>query len=251
MHRRSLVPRLAAGAFALVPLVAAAHAGNTLDERRPVTLHFAAMVGSESFACGRSYPNIGTSKSTITPSEFRVFVHGVELLTGDGKAVPLALEQDGRWQSEGLAMLDFEDGTGPCGNGTPELRTTITGDAPAGRYTGVRFTIGVPFERNHGDLAAQPAPLSVTRMFWSWNAGHKYIRLDSKTESGKNWVLHLGSADCTPTGIATAAPTACAHANRPTVTFAQLDIDADVRGQRPREQPTAHSRRVHVWSDGR
>ncbi len=228
MHRRTLALRLTAGACALLPLIAAARAGNRAEERRAVTLHFSAVVGGEPFACGRSYPNIGASKSTITPSEFRLFVHGVELLTADGRAVPLALEQDGKWQSEGLAMLDFEDGSGPCSNGTADLRTTITGDAPAGRYTGVRFTIGVPFERNHGDLAMQPAPLSVTRMFWAWNSGHKFIRLDAKTESGKNWVLHLGSSDCTPSGVATAAPTSCAHANRPTVTIERLDLDADV-----------------------
>jgi uncharacterized repeat protein (TIGR04052 family) len=232
MHRAPFARRLVAGALALVPLLAAARSTTPSDttppaERRPITLRFAAVVGAEPFACGRSYAGIGSAKSTITPSEFRMFVHGVELLTADGKAVPLALEQDGRWQSEGLAMLDFEDGSGPCGNGTPELRTTITGTAPEGRYTGVRFVVGVPFERNHGDLAQQPAPLSVTRMFWAWNSGHKFIRLDAKTETGKNWVLHLGSAGCTPNEVATASPTQCAHANRVTVTMDRFDIDAD------------------------
>ncbi len=232
MHHRTLALRLAAGALAIAPLVAAAPGSARTraqaDERRPVTLHFAAVVGDKPFACGQSYAGIGTARSTITPSEFRMFISNVELLTADGKAVPLALEQDGKWQSEGLAMVDFEDGTGPCGNGTAEVRTAITGDAPAGRYTGVRFQIGVPFERNHGDLAMEPAPLSVTRMFWAWNSGHKFVRLDAKTESGKNWVLHLGSAGCTPNETATASPTSCAHANRVTVAFDTFDLDADL-----------------------
>jgi len=231
MHHRTLALRLAAVALAIAPLIAAAPIASRTHApalRRPITLHFAAVVGDKPFACGQSYAGIGTARSTITPSEFRMFISNVELLTADGKAVPLALEQDGKWQSEGLAMVDFEDGSGPCGNGTAEVRTTITGDAPAGRYTGVRFQIGVPFERNHGDLAMQPAPLSVTRMFWAWNSGHKFVRLDAKTESGKNWVLHLGSAGCTPNETATASPTNCAHANRVTVAFEKFDLDADL-----------------------
>ena len=230
MHRHSSALRLTAGALAVLPLVAATlHASTPRDEKRQsVSINFAAMVGDAAFACGQSYPNIGTAKSTITPSEFRVFVHGVELLTADGKAVPVTLEQDGKWQSENVAMLDFENGTGPCSNGTAETRTVITGDAPAGKYTGVRFTIGVPFDRNHRDLATQPAPLSVTRMFWAWNSGHKFVRLDAKTESGKNWVLHLGSAACSPNESATAAPTQCTYGNRATMQFDKFDLSRDV-----------------------
>lgn len=195
---------------------------------RAVSLNFRAVVGDRPFACGESYDNIGVSRSTFTPSEFRVFVSGVHLVTRAGDRVPLTLEQDGRWQNGELAMLDFENGSGPCSNGTPDLRTTITGTAPDGDYVAVEFQLGVPFERNHGDLAAQPAPLSVTRMFWSWNAGHKFIRLDGRTGSGKNWVLHLGSTGCTPNTNATTSPTACAQRNSATVRLADFDVARDV-----------------------
>jgi hypothetical protein len=192
MHRHPFARRLSAGALAVLPLVAAnLHASTPRDEKRQsVSINFAAMVGDAAFACGQSYPNIGTSKSTITPSEFRVFVHGVELLTADGKAVPVTLEQDGKWQSENVAMLDFENGTGPCSNGTAETRTVI--------------------------------------MFWAWNSGHKFVRLDAKTESGKNWVLHLGSAACSPNESATAAPTQCTYGNRATMQFDKFDLSRDV-----------------------
>ncbi len=203
-------------------------AGASRASVTPVRINFAAMVGDEPFACGRSYDAIGTGNSRFTPSEFRMFVSDVALLTADGRAVPVALDQDGLWQNGEVAMLDFEDGSGPCSNGTAALRTEVTGHAPAARYTGVRFTIGVPFERNHRDLASQPSPLSVTRMFWSWNAGHKFVRLDGRTETGKNWVLHLGSTGCAPTGSATTAATSCLARNAPVVELRGLDLARDV-----------------------
>jgi len=231
MHHHPFARRLAAGALALTPLLAVfplTGAARREPPRQPITITFAAVVGEQPFACGQRYADIGTAKSSITPSEFRMFISDVRLLTADGRAVPLALEQDGMWQSDGLAMLDFEDGTGPCSNGTRERRTTIVGDAPTGTYTGITFSIGVPFERNHRDLATQPAPLSVTRMFWAWNSGHKFVRLDARTETGKNWVLHLGSTGCMPNESATAPPAQCANGNRVTVRFDRFDAARDV-----------------------
>jgi uncharacterized repeat protein (TIGR04052 family) len=197
----------------LAVILASATASAAEPPLRSVAINFRAVVGDRAFACGQSYDGIGTGNSTFTPSEFRMFVSGVHLVSRNGQRVPVTLEQDGRWQNGDLAMLDFEDGSGPCSNGTTELHTMITGTVPEGEYIAVEFEIGVPFERNHGELAAQPAPLSVTRMFWAWNSGHKFIRLDGRTASGKNWVLHLGSTGCTPNTSATTVPTACAQRN--------------------------------------
>lgn len=195
---------------------------------RAVSINFRAVVGDRDFACGQSYDNIGVGRSTFTPSEFRVFVHDVHVVTRTGQRVAVALEQDGRWQNGDVAMLDFEDGTGPCSNGSPDLRTMITGMIPEGDYVALEFQIGVPFERNHSDLASQPSPLSVTRMFWSWNAGHKFVRLDGRTTTNKNWVLHLGSTGCAPSGTASAPPTECAQRNAVTMRFDNVDLARDV-----------------------
>ncbi|MGZ9243879.1 MAG: MbnP family protein [Candidatus Binatia bacterium] len=67
------------------------------QENQPVRLRFAGAVNGTPFECGKNYSNIGTTRSTITPSDFRFFVSAVELLTQEGKAVPLALDQDGVW----------------------------------------------------------------------------------------------------------------------------------------------------------
>lgn len=194
---------------------------------RKVAINFKPMVGAEAFACGKSYANIGTSHATITPSDFGIYVHDVTLLAAGGKEVPVTLDQDGTYQNGTVALLDFEDGTGPCSNGNSPTHLAIVGTAPAGQYTGVRFTIGVPFERNHNDITTEPSPLSLTRMAWAWNSGHKFARLDAKTSEGKSWVLHLGSSGCMPNTKATAAPQSCAQPNRVTVTLPQFNIDTD------------------------
>lgn len=193
----------------------------------PVRVNVRAMVGDSPLACGRSYPSIGKASSTIQATEFKFFVHDVHLVRRDGQTVPVTLTQDGLWQNGTVAMLDFEDGTAGCSNGNADLRDVIEGTAPVGDYTGVGFTLGVPFDRNHLDLTAQPSPLSLTRMFWAWNSGYKFLRLDLNTEGAQNWMVHLGSTECTPTGSATTIPTNCRHQNRTQVVLADFDATRD------------------------
>ena len=87
----------------------------------PVTLTFAAKVGSETFSCGSTYTGLGADDSTVHPVDFRFYVHDVRLIDDSGAEVPVALTQDGLWQYEGVALLDFEDRSGTCANGTVPL----------------------------------------------------------------------------------------------------------------------------------
>jgi uncharacterized repeat protein (TIGR04052 family) len=201
-----------------------------------VKLNFAAEVNGQAFACGKQYPAIGTTRSTVTPSDFRYYVSEVQLVTADGKAVPVQLDQDGVWQLENIALLDFEDATGPCRNGTTGVNMAVRGKVPAGTYTGVRFTLGVPFARNHGDPTVSPAPLNNTAMFWNWQGGYKFLKFDT-TSSGiaadrpaaasamgpvTRYSVHLGSTACAGASK-TEAPSACQNPNRVTVEYRNFD----------------------------
>jgi uncharacterized repeat protein (TIGR04052 family) len=203
---------------------------------QPIKLNFAAEVNGQAFACGQQYPAIGTTQSSITPADFRYYVSEVHLLSADGKAVPVRLEQDGVWQLDNIALLDFENASGPCRNGTAAMNTSVRGQVPAGTYTGVRFTLGVPFARNHGDPTISPAPLNNTAMFWNWQGGYKFLKFDT-TSSGINadkpagvtpqgpvtrYSVHLGSTVCAGESK-TQAPSACQNPNRVTVTFDAFD----------------------------
>jgi uncharacterized repeat protein (TIGR04052 family) len=209
--------------FALsVPLLAQA-------ERMPVEIRFRAAVGEEDLACGRSYGNVGTTKSTITPRDFRFYVHNVRLLDGNGKEVAVELKQDDKWQLDDTALLDFENATGACGNGTPDTNHVVAGSVPAGRYRGLRFTLGVPFEKNHTDPMAMPSPLNLTALAWAWNAGRKFARLDfSSTGVPRGYAIHLGSTGCTPNETKNTVPAKCSSPNRVEVSFADFDPAGDV-----------------------
>lgn len=222
---------------------AGVHAATTT----PVHIQFAAQVGGETFACGHSYKNIGTTSSTITPTDFRFFVSEVNLLRNDGTAVPVTLDQDGTWQYRNVALLDFEDGTGPCRNGNPDLNTEIRGSVPKGDYVGIRFTVGVPFELNHGDPTLAPSPLNITSMFWVWKAGYRFLKIDMATsgqpdkrleyaagnaavakERSVGFPVHIGSAGCTSASMTTPPPTSCKYPNRATVTLDHFNLGHSV-----------------------
>ena len=146
-----------------------------------VALRFAAEVNGEAFACGQDYSPVGTTGSTVTPGDYRFFISSVALLDAAGNAVPVELTQDGMWQHANLALLDFENGTGPCINGNGALNDVVKGTVPAGQYTGVQFTMGVPFELNHADVVLAPSPLNLSAMFWNWQGGHRFLKVDMST----------------------------------------------------------------------
>jgi uncharacterized repeat protein (TIGR04052 family) len=201
-----------------------------------VSLNFAAQINGQPFACGQRYDGVGTTRSSITPSDFRMYVSEVKLLRQDGSAVPVQLAQDGIWQHQNVALIDFENGTGPCRNGTTATNTAVRGQVPAGDYVGVELTVGVPFAQNHQDPTVAPAPLNSTAMFWNWQGGYKFIKFDT-TSSGistdkpaapnamgpvTRYSVHLGSTACAGDSK-TQAPSACQNPNRMTVRLNQFD----------------------------
>jgi uncharacterized repeat protein (TIGR04052 family) len=136
-----------------------------------------------------------------------------------------------------VALIDFENGTGPCRNGTTATNTAVRGQVPAGDYVGVELTVGVPFAQNHQDPTVAPAPLNSTAMFWNWQGGYKFIKFDT-TSSGistdkpaapnamgpvTRYSVHLGSTACAGDSK-TQAPSACQNSNRMTVRLNQFDL---------------------------
>jgi uncharacterized repeat protein (TIGR04052 family) len=211
-----------AAVLAVAAMTTLAACGDSTGPEGPVdvTIEFAAVVDGTAFACGRTFTGVGASNTDVVLTDFRFYVSGIELLDASGGVHPVELEQDGLWQRDDLALLDFEDATTSCVNGTPATNTAVRGTVPAGDYTGLRFTLGVPEDMNHVDQTTAAAPLDLTALFWSWNGGYKFARMDhSSGDQPNGWNVHLGSTGCTPAGDATVPATSCTNGHRPTITF--------------------------------
>jgi uncharacterized repeat protein (TIGR04052 family) len=163
-----------------------------------VDLTFLPLVAGEAFSCSAHYAGLGTTKTTASPLDFRLYVHDVELIARGGERVPVLLDEDGTWQRSGVALLDFEDSTGSCNTGSPETNAHVRGTVPEhGDYVGVTWQVGLPPAMNHLDAATAPAPLNAPGMWWSWQGGFKYMRVDMATPGNPNgFFFHLGATSC-------------------------------------------------------
>jgi len=175
-----------------------------------VTIEFQGMVGDQTFVCGSQYENLGLSNDTIFPADFRLYLHNIRLIDDQGREVLVGLTQDGAWQLEDLVLLDFENKQTPCNLGTVQTNSTVHGKVPPGNYKGIRFSLGVPFRLNHAPASSPPSPpLTLSAMFWSWQGGFKFLRIDEALDTVR---VHLGS-----TGCVALSPTSVSHCERPNV----------------------------------
>jgi len=210
------------------------------ESTQAVAISFEARVGQEAFDCTQTY-ELGTAKTAVKPLDLKLYVHGLQLIDANGKAVDVALDQDGTWQHQNVALLDFEDDSGSCSNGTAEVNTKLVGRVPAGTYKGLKFNLGVPELMNHQNQAKAASPLNIEGMFWSWLTGYKFLRIDvmpvhammaapadaedagaGHTGTLMGFLVHLGSTMCSGNPMG-GEGVDCKRSNRPSASFASFD----------------------------
>src|SRR5688572_10679522 len=213
-------------------------AATTDAESQRLEIEFEGRVGSETFDCTKTY-EIGTAATPVRPLDFKLYVHDVKLITASGTEEPLELEQDGIWQRDDVALLDFENKASSCRNGTTATRTKVVGMAANGVYEGLSFKVGVPEALNHENQATAASPLNIEGMFWSWLSGYKFLRVDVAPVQGMmaadvadagpghqggsmGFPVHLGSTMCTGNPMTDEGVT-CKRENRPKARFARFD----------------------------
>lgn len=191
---------------------------------RALSIDLEGRVGDSPFECGARYEGIGTTETTFEALDFRFYVHDVRVVTEAGE-VPVTLTDDGIWQNGGVALIDFEDG---CDSRNAPTNGRLVGTIPegSGAITGLRFRVGVPAARNHLDAASQPAPLSYTQMFWGWQGGYKYVRIEGRTSGQPGFVFHLGATECM--GEAAMGTRLCARPHVPEIALERFDPARDV-----------------------
>lgn len=112
----------------------------------------------------------------------RFYISDLAMIDGQGHAVRVRLDMNA-WQNDGTAMVAL---------GSRTENPVVSGKVANGHYVAIEFLLGVPFERNHGNPLAAAPPLNVPSMFWTWQSGYKFVRLDI----GTDWSFHLGSTGC-------------------------------------------------------
>lgn len=196
-------------------------------------------------SCTTPLTSLGTSAVPGKLLDLAFFVHKLEFIKADGQVVTAQLSED-QWQSQGVALLDFQDKSDSCSGEDKPINTSIRGVIPNEEtFTQVRFTLGIPPSLNHVDPASVKAPLNAPNMFWSWQGGYKAMRFDVSPENGitrpgdpnffgSNFFFHLGSTDCVGDPIAGQA-VSCGRVNQAVITLdgfslsnseVVLDLDA-------------------------
>jgi len=227
MHPKSLPFALTA----LAATVMAGCGGGGDDTPRNVSLQFAAVAGNSPVTCGTPINGLGTGNVAAQLKDLRFYVSDAALVRADGVLVPIKLGANDAWNytnadaSARVTMIDLENGTGSCASGTTATNDLLKGTVPAGDYTGVRLTIGVPEKINHLQTTAAPPPLDLLAMNWSWTSGYKFVKIevtDPNPTGPAPWTantfnVHLGSTVCT--GDVAANTYACTTPNRMTFTL--------------------------------
>lgn len=113
-----------------------------------------------------------------------------------------------RYQVPGLYYL------GIVCDSESERQLAIKTPIPEDEIQELEFHIGVPFELNHANPLTLASPLGRSDMFWSWQLGHKFFRLDLSRKLGGGWAFHLGSTGCESPSKVRAPKAPCRFPNR-------------------------------------
>ena len=187
--------------------------------RQPVEISFVLDYEGAEIGCDNA-------KSTTVLTDMRVYIHALELIDQAGQRLAVELLPDALWQNDAVALLDFEDGSASCVNGSEQTNRTIRGQyiTSDSDLAGLSFRVGVPATINHHDPTIAEAPLTYTSMHWHWASGYKFLSAGVATENDAYW-LHLGSSRCAGT---IGNIEGCKSSNRPSVLLQNFDPERDV-----------------------
>jgi uncharacterized repeat protein (TIGR04052 family) len=171
-----------------------------------------------------------------TVRSLQFYVHAIEFIDEHGKPKPFRLAAAAPWQSERVALIDL------AGDSTTGRHASIQGSVEGGAatYSGIRLTVGVPFELNHANPLTAAAPLDRGEMFWSWQSGHKFLRADLAVASHE-WAFHVGSIGCSSASALRPPAQPCAQPNEMQIELEGDPLKGVVRLRLPRLVAAAQS----------
>lgn len=122
--------------------------------------------------------NTGTyrnaSGESFTPTTFNYFVSNLKLTHADG----------------GVYVVPQDSSYFLIKEGVPASQTITLPNVPAGSYTAVSFVLGVDSLRSTADISRRTGVLdpagdhtSANGMYWSWNSGYIFLKLEGTSPS--------------------------------------------------------------------
>ncbi len=156
-----------------------------------VPVQFSAVAGGAPLVLDSSF--VSDAGITYKISRLRFYATSFALLDTVGRLVPVTLVDSANVPLKyGVALVDFSQPSSLA------LRVSV----PPGKYTGLTLTLGVPpfddlgKQLNHSDASVRQPPLDVdTDMYWGWNPGYIFLKIEGKSLSGKEWLnfyYHIG-----------------------------------------------------------
>jgi uncharacterized repeat protein (TIGR04052 family) len=138
-------------------------------------------------------------------SQLQFYLHGLSIKDTQGNWYPLDLTSADS-KTPNIALLG-----GVCPN---RLNLSLLGYSQLNeaKITAIKFKMGVPSKENHKNPITQAYPLNQADMFWVWQTGHKFLRLELQNQS-KQWAFHLGSTGCQSASPVRPPKQPCRHPN--------------------------------------
>lgn len=178
------------------------------------------MVDTSALVFGTKYLN--ANGDTFTVSKFNYYISNIVLTKNDNSTVS---------ESNSYHLIRHSSG----------VNTISFGSLPEGTYKSIKFMLGVDSARNvSGAQTGDLDPAKATDMFWSWNSGYIFVKLEGNSpQSGdltKSITYHIGGyggANKTQRNFnfdLSATPVTVGSASTPTV---RLTVDASEMFKNP------------------
>jgi uncharacterized repeat protein (TIGR04052 family) len=162
-------------------------------------------------------------QSTFTPEntkkvwfieQFQFFLSNIEITSDNLNWQGFKLLKN-RYQNANTVLLGKncrERNQQPNTEKSGNWSITFANDINLSKVTALRFSLGVPFTSNHLNPVSQESPLNLPSMFWVWQTGHKFMRIELSSLN-EQWLFHLGSTGCKAASVMREPKSPCRYPN--------------------------------------
>ena len=150
---------------------------------------------------------------TWSYTQLQFFISNVSLKMNDGSWTPWTMAVTDFQNSDVVLVGEVCDKYITDEKSNKNWRILFTKAIDLTQVSDIKFTLGVPFQLNHLNPLTQSSPLNVPSMFWVWQMGHKFLRLELTNEND-DWLFHLGSTGCRAPSPMRAPKEECLQPNR-------------------------------------